>query len=222
MRGYFIILLSVFLIACNEYTITNKTDKDVQLAKSGGDTLTIPAQSCVKLMEFLIGMGGDFPFSFKDCSSCKAEYTSGHYEIKGSTSTEADSTPSANEEQTSGETTITVTESDENSDCDKTNDEESKAEQEGSDENEEEQTGNNDETQPKPGCENDEFQLACLDERGQEVSDRTQCRLGENDSFTIVCVGNKGIAVSGLTPACIKEGEENQDPVCQESGDDDS
>ena len=205
MKIYFIILLSVFLIACNEYTITNNTDSNVQLAKSGGDTLVVPAQSCVKLMELLIGMGGDFPFSFKNCSSCKKEYTSGHYEIKRSVSP-------ANEEQKSDEALITVTASNENTDCDGTDDEESEEEQE----QEQEESDKDAETKTKPTCKNEGFELACQNEQGQTISNQVQCKSDANNSITIICViGDKGFPVAGLKPFCIKEGEKKQDPICQ-------
>ena len=212
MKSYIIIFFFIFLTACNEYTITNKTNNDIQLVKSGGSVSTISAQSCVRLVEFLIGMGGDFPFSIKDCDTCEEEYMSDHYEIKGSVSTEEGSVPSANEEQKSGEALITVTASNENTDCDGTDNEESEEEQEDSDEDGESQTA---ETKAKPACRNEEFQLACQDEHGQTVSDQIQCRSGANNSMTIICVGNKGFLVPGLKPFCIKEGEKRQEPICQ-------
>ena len=194
MKVYFIILLSGFLTACNEYTITNKTNSDIQLEKSGGGALVIPAQSCVKLTEFLIGMGGDFPFSFKNCSSCKEEYTSSHYEIKDSDTTQ-----------------IIVAESNENTDCDEIDDEDD-GKSGGTLQTE-------DETQAEPICENEGFNLICQDEQGQTVSAAViQCRSrSQNDSFTVACIGNKGLVLPGVKPFCIKGEEEIQEPVCQES-----
>ena len=201
MKVYFIILLSVFLIACNEYTITNKTDSDIQLEKSGGDTLVIPAQSCMKLTEFLIGMGGDFPFSFKNCNSCKEEYTSGHYEIKNSDAAR-----------------ITVTESNKNTDCDETDDENSEKEQKNGDTDDEE-TQAEDKIQAEPVCESEDFNLVCQDDQGQTISTRAiQCRKSSSsDSFKVTCIGSKGLSISGLKPVCIKGEEDSQEPVCQES-----
>ena len=207
MKIYIIMLLGVFLTACNEYTVTNKTDKDVRLVKSGGESVTIPAQSCIVLVEFMVQMGGDFPFSIKDCDSCKEEYKSSHYEI----SSKVDSSDTE-------ELTTEVNSSDKNSDCNGTKEEQ---EEEDDDKNGETQSTENDNIKAKPACENEDFQLVCQDEHDQTVSMQARCS-DSNGSLTVICVGSKGFPVSGINPACIKKGEANQEPVCQDESTDGS
>ena len=206
MKIYIIIIFFIFLTACNEYTITNKTNSDVQLVKSGGSVSTIPAQSCIKLVEFLIGMGGDFPFSIKNCDTCEEEYMSDHYEIYmrkiDSTATNK-STSSDNEKLVKR-----IISSGKNTACD------------GVEEEEEKQDKISTQRVPLPSCENNSSPI-CQNEAGESVSNiKVQCKNGESNSFVPACTDDKGTAVSGFQPHCVK-GEEKQVPTCQLESDDD-
>ncbi len=71
---FFVTLLS----SCSFYTITNKTNEDIVIKKSGGDTFILEALSCVELTEYFLGLEGDFPFSLEGADR---EYSANHYEV---------------------------------------------------------------------------------------------------------------------------------------------
>ncbi len=204
MKIYVIIFFFVFLTACNEYTITNKTSSDIQLMKSGGDLSTVPAQSCVRLMEFLIGMGGDFPFSIKDCDTCEKEYMSDHYEID---MRKANSTATNKSDSSESEKLVKkVISSSKNTNCGDTEDEE------------EEQKDKQDKTSTQqralPFCENNSSPV-CQNKIGESVSNiKVQCKNEESNSFVLICADNAGTTISGFQPTCTS-GEKNQiSPKC--------
>lgn len=64
--------------SCSFYTVTNKTNEDIVIKKSGGDTFILEALSCVELTEYFLGLGGDFPFALEGADR---EYSANHYEI---------------------------------------------------------------------------------------------------------------------------------------------
>ena len=73
-----VLIFCILLPACSFYTITNKTNEDMVIKKSGGDTFVLKAFSCVELSEYFLGLGGDFPFAL---TGYDREYSANHYEI---------------------------------------------------------------------------------------------------------------------------------------------
>ena len=68
----------VLLPACSVYTITNKTDRDITIKKSGGIEVTLKANQCEELSEYFLGLGGDFPVIIEGID---AEHSANNYEI---------------------------------------------------------------------------------------------------------------------------------------------
>ena len=68
----------LFLSACSVYTVTNKTDQDLQLKIAGGENRDLRAGACVQLTEYFMGSGGDFPFSI---DGYEKEFNPNNYEI---------------------------------------------------------------------------------------------------------------------------------------------
>ena len=78
MKPLVLLLSFILLSACSFYTITNKTNEDLVIKKSGGDTFVLKAFSCIELSEHFLGLGGDFPFAL---TGEGREYSANHYEI---------------------------------------------------------------------------------------------------------------------------------------------
>ena len=78
MKPLVLLLSFILLSACSFYTITNKTNEDLVIKKSGEDTFVLKAFSCIELSEHFLGLGGDFPFALKGEGR---EYSANHYEI---------------------------------------------------------------------------------------------------------------------------------------------
>lgn len=79
MRSFFILFLFAFLPACTVYTVTNSTNRSLEIEKAGGGILTLKALKCVELNEYFLGLGGDFPFIIKGQDK---EYGAGNYIIE--------------------------------------------------------------------------------------------------------------------------------------------
>ena len=79
MKKVLMLFLFVFLSACTVYTVTNKTNQNLEIEKAGGGNLTLNALKCVELIEYFVGLGGDFPFIIKGKDK---EYSADNYEIK--------------------------------------------------------------------------------------------------------------------------------------------
>lgn len=79
MKIVLMLFLFIFLSACTVYTVTNKTKKDLTIEKAGGGVLTLRALKCAELSEYILGLGGDFPFIV---NGENVEHGAGNYEIK--------------------------------------------------------------------------------------------------------------------------------------------
>lgn len=78
MRLLVLLFVFLFLSACSLYTVTNKTDQNLQLKIAGGENQDLKAGACLELMEYFLGLGGDFPFSIDEY---EREFNPNNYEI---------------------------------------------------------------------------------------------------------------------------------------------
>ena len=166
------IFLFLFLSACSIYTLTNKTDQDLKVIIAGGDTLNLEAGKCIELVEYFMGLGGDFPFIIKGED---VERSAGNYEINTSTVESASGNPDL-EADASVAKGYNVSLSDKNISC----------------EPEEEKSGTTEEASSlEPVCE-DGTEVNCH-------SSTAKCEAGEDSP---ICVDEKGEKITGVTPTC--------------------
>ena len=78
MRLLNVLFVFLFLSACSVYTVTNKTDQNLQLKIAGGENRDLRAGACVQLTEYFMGLGGDFPFGIY---GYEREFNPNNYEI---------------------------------------------------------------------------------------------------------------------------------------------
>jgi len=115
MKYTIALLTVVFLSSCSVYTITNKTDQNFTINKSGGGSVNIPPYACLEFNEYFMGLGGDFPFAVE---GIKGEHIASHYEIMLKNN-------DGNTEDEESSTNYLVTESEENTQCTKEGEKES-------------------------------------------------------------------------------------------------
>ena len=65
MRLVRLLFVFVFLSACSVYTVTNKTDQNLQLKIAGGETRDLKAGACTQLTEYFMGLGGGLSFWYR-------------------------------------------------------------------------------------------------------------------------------------------------------------
>ncbi len=87
MKFFAIIFLCSFLMGCKIHTVINQTDEELILTKSGGEEIHLKPKSCISLIEYFFGLGGDFPFAIKEEEK---EYKADNYEITFLTKTKSD------------------------------------------------------------------------------------------------------------------------------------
>ncbi len=222
-------ILFAFLLfsACSVHTVTNKTNLDFEIKKSGGDQLALRANSCIELSEYFIGLGGDFPFAIRIIDGGKSyseEHSAGNYEITSTADTE-------NPSPATGEQSFSVSLSSKNLSC------------EG--EKEEEEEGNINEKmvavcneQPaecaqsgKAKC-NSENAPVCVDTENKILKDTSpSCKdssvevtckeksdekpLQQDTQTRVFCLSGQAQCSGGAVVSCIKENDQSVPvPAC--------
>ncbi len=182
MRTIFVIFSFVFLAGCSVHTITNETNLDFEIKKSGGGTVTLKAQSCVSLDEYFLGLGGDFPFTIRieGAEDYSKEYSAGHYKITSEVKATSDNETAENTNTSSANNVeFELSLSSKNLSCEKEDEKE----------DEKEEIDN-------------KMVAVCGDKSAKcESSGIAKCIMKDNKN-TPVCVDDKDTILKDTDPAC--------------------
>ena len=192
MRLLSLLFVFFFLSACSVYTVTNKTDQNLQLKIAGGENRDLKAGACLELMEYFMGIGGDFPFSI---DGYEREFNPNNYEIIPIVASDVSSAVNSG---TGSETT-------DNSET-------------GADAADDSSTGTTINLERGYKIVNSDKNLECDPEEesaDKEVSLEPICEDGKN----VICDGGKAQCKKGATtPVCVDDDRElDVKPICADS-----
>ena len=218
------------LSACTVYTVTNKTQQDLQI-ETTQEVTELKAGQCIELTEYFLGLAGDFPFVLV---GEKNERNPGHYEI--TEVKQAESQEDTAENTAPAKQPYKMSLSEKNPECNK------EEEEEDEDSKKADQTPFCGEKSKKATCSSsgearclkigEQYIPACIDKEGKNLSHAPQCagesikpkcsksEITEAQKWTedlqrnVFCLDGQPACSEGIVKCIKEEGSSSTVPAC--------